>query len=169
MMIKRHALSMGVMIATAMGITFASCNNDNNDVPPPQQLRSKSYDLKGSGADKDKKVGEITVSENKDSSVNVVLTLNNGTRDITHLAYLISGSVTTPKTDTIARATFKSVGSQQKVTLLEKVTKIKVGTTEKPFRFNEAVAYEAFAKVRYSAAKDSTIAIGNFGKSVPVQ
>jgi len=166
-MFNKNTLLTGVVIATVLGITFTSCKDDDNPTPPPATPRSKSFELKGTGADKDKKVGDITVTENTDSSVNVVLNLTKNVKDATHGVYLIAGTATAPKTDTLIKGTFKGTGAAMKADLLTKVKTIKVsqaGGTQKDtaFKYNNAIEISSYLKVMNG---NDTIAIGSFGKS----
>ncbi|RFS22368.1 hypothetical protein DVR12_11175 [Chitinophaga silvatica] len=166
LMFKKHALRTGVALATVLGITFASCSKDKDDPAPPTP-RSKSFELKGTGADANKKIGEIIVSENTDSSINVVLSLTKNTKDADHLIYFIGGTTTAPKTDTLLSKSFKGNGAAQTVDLFKNVTTIKLyqpadATKDVAFKYNDAIAYSAHLKVLKGT---DTLAIGNFGKS----
>ena len=166
LMFNKHALRTGVAIATVLGITFVSCSKDNDD-PVPSTPRSKSFELKGTGADLDKKIGEIIVTENTDSSINVVLSLTKNTKDADHEIYFIGGTTTAPVTDTLLAKSFKGNGAAQTVDLFKNVKSIQLsqaGGTQKDttFKYNDAVNYSAHLKVLNGT---DTLAIGNFGKS----
>lgn len=166
-MFNKHALRTGAVIATVLGITFTSCKNDDNDTPTPPPARSKTFELKGTGADKDKKVGEIVLTENKDSSVNVVLNLTKNVKDAAHKIYLIGGTATAPSTDTFYNGGFQGTGANMKIDVFTNVVKVKVnkpGNVQKDtaFKYNNAVAIASYLKVLKAA---DTIAIGSFGKT----
>ena len=160
--IKKHALKMGAL-ALAMGITFAACSDDDNPTPAPG--RTKEYKLSKSATDATQ-VGTIVLTENQDSSVNLAITLKASAKDIKHPFYLIGGTVATPTIDTLVRDTIAGNGAEATKVIWNKVDSVIVGGTKRKFRFDDAVKINAFAKVRYSATKDSTIAIGNILKSV---
>lgn len=166
-MFNKHALQTGVALATVLAISFTSCKNDDNDTPTPPPARTKSFDLKGTGADKDTKVGNITLTENTDSSVNVVLNLTKNTKDAAHKIYLIAGTTTAPVTDTLYNGGFQGTGAALKVELFTKVKTIKVskpGSIQKDtaFKYDNALAIASHIKVLKGA---DTLAIGLFGKS----
>lgn len=166
-MFNKHALRTGAVLATVLGITFASCNNDDDDNPTPPPARSKTFDLKGTGADKDTKIGNIVLTENTDSTVNVVLNLTKNTKDAAHNIYLVGGTTTTPTTDTLYKGGFQGTGAALKVDIFTNVKTIKVsqpGGIQKDtaFKYDNAIAIASYMKVLKGA---DTLAIGSFGKS----
>lgn len=167
-MFNKHALRTGVVIATVLGITFTACKKDDNNTPTPPTPRSKSFDVLGTDA---KKVGAITVTENTDSSVNVVLNLTKNVKDTVHNVFFIGGKTGAPTTDTLLKLEAKGTGAAMNIDLFSKVKTIKLNraggvTKDTAFRFNDAVNYSAYLKVLHSKNKADTIAIGNFGKSI---
>ncbi|SFN73208.1 hypothetical protein SAMN05428949_3304 [Chitinophaga sp. YR627] len=161
--IKKHALKMGAL-ALAMGITFAACSDDD-DNPTPAPGRTKEYKLTKSATDATQ-VGTITLSENTDSSVNLAITLKASAKDIKHPFYLIGGTVAAPVTDTLTKDTLVGNGAEATKVIWNKIKTVVVNGSTRKFNFDSALKINAFAKVRYSATKDSTIAIGNILKSV---
>ncbi|MBS0026086.1 hypothetical protein ACTJJ0_06925 [Chitinophaga sp. 22321] len=166
-MFNKHTLLTGAVLATVLGITFTSCKDDDNPTPPPPTPRSKSFDLKGTGADKDTKVGNITLTENKDSTVNVVLNLTKNTKDAAHNIYLIAGTPTAATTDTLYKGGFQGTGAALKVDIFtnkNKITVFKAGgqTKDTAFKYDNALAIASYMKVLKGT---DTLAIGNFGKN----
>lgn len=166
LMFNKHALRTGAVLATVLGIAFTSCKDDN-DNPTPPVPRSKSFDLKGTGADKDTKVGNITLTENTDSTVNVVLNLTKNTKDATHNIYLVAGTPTAATTDTLYKGAFQGTGAALKVDIFTKKNKITVFkpgglTKDTAFKYDNALAIASYMKVLKGA---DTLAIGSFGKS----
>ncbi|CAL1521298.1 hypothetical protein [Chitinophaga sp. MM2321] len=170
LMFNKHALKTGVVMATVLGITFTSCSNDDNPDPVPTP-RSKSFTLKGTGADATKDVGAITVTENTDSSINVILSLTKNVKDTSHQVYFIGGTTTTPLTDTLyANEDVKGTGAAMNIELFKNVKKITLkqasgATKDTAFKFDNAVHYAAYLKVMHSKTSTDTLAIGNFGES----
>ncbi|MCW3462622.1 hypothetical protein [Chitinophaga nivalis] len=171
-MFNKHALKTGVVAAIAVGITFTACKKDDNNTPEPTPARSTSFDLLGTGADAAKKVGAITVTENKDSSVNVVLKLTKNVKDTVHHVFFIGGTFTAPTKDTLLSTTVKGTGSELTTNLFKDIKKITLrrangATKDTSFKYDDAVKFSANLKVLHSAFKadKDTIAIGNFGKS----
>lgn len=163
LMFKLNAPRVGVL-ATLLGITFAACNNDDDN--PTPNFRSKEYKLvQGAGADSSAQIGVIQLSENADSSVNLTVTLNKTTADIVHQLFLIGGNATTPTTDTIQKQEITGTGNAVTTQLWKDIDSVTVGEERRKFTYDSALAINAFAKVRYSAEKDSVIAIGNILKS----
>lgn len=166
-MFNKHTLRTGVVLATVLAVSFTSCKDDDNDTPTPPPARTKSFDLKGTGTDKDTKVGSITLTENKDSSVNVVLNLTKNTKDAAHNIYLIAGTPTAVTTDTLYKGAFQGTGAALKVDIFANVKTIKVskpGDIKKDtaFKYDNALAIASHLKVLKGA---DTLAIGLFGKN----
>jgi hypothetical protein len=165
---KNHALRTGVVLAAVLGITFTACKKDDDKTTPPTP-RSKSFDVTGTDA---KKLGAITVTENTDSSVNVVLNLLKGTvKDTVHNIYFIGGKTSAPTTDTLLLLESKGTGAAMDINLFSKVKKISLKraggvTKDTTFKYEDAINYSAYLKVLHSKSKADTIAIGNFGKSI---
>ncbi|KAA2244785.1 hypothetical protein F0L74_02075 [Chitinophaga agrisoli] len=158
---KKHTLKLGVMTAALLGIGFVACNDDDNNVP---QFRSKEYSLKGvRGADSNIVVGTVKLSENYDSTVNLVVTLNKSVNNTQQVIRLIKGSITAPATDTIKVDSVAGTGNAVTKTLLQNVREIKVGNDTISFRYDSAVNYTAFIKV--SVKQDSVTAVGNVFKA----
>lgn len=166
-MLHKHALKAGVVAATVLGIAFTACNDDNNPTPTPQ--RSKAFKLKGTGADATRDVATVTVTENRDSSVTVVLSLAKNVKDTLHQLYFIGGTKEAPVTDTLLAKEIKGAGSTQSVELFKDVKTIKLRkaagvSRDTAFRYDNAINYAAYLKVMHSRFVNDTIAIGNFGK-----
>jgi hypothetical protein len=163
LMLKKNALRVGVM-AALFGTTFVACKNNDNDNPGPTP-RSKNYDLvqgAGTAVDSAKKIGVLTLKENlQDTSVTVSIKLDKSTKDVKHILNLISGSVAVAKTDTLVKK-FEIAGTGNALTA--EITKKLLRPDQKKFSYDSAVNYASFAKVVYSATKDSIIAIGNVTK-----
>jgi len=165
-MFNKNTLLTGVVLATALGITFTSCKKDD-DAPTPPAPRSKTFDLKGTGADKDTKVGSLVLTENTDSSVNVVLNLTKNTKDAVHNVFLIGGTPVTPTKDTLYNKPFTGTGAAQAVKIFENVKSIKVSKASGPqrdtaFKYDNALAIASHIKVLKGT---DTLAIGLFGKT----
>lgn len=166
-MFNKNTLLTGVVLATVLGITFTSCKKDDDAPTPPPTPRSKTFDLKGTGADKDTKIGSLVLTENTDSSVNVVLNLTKNTKDAVHNVYLIGGTPTVPLKDTLYKGNFTGTGAVQAVKIFENVKSIKVSKESGPqrdtaFKYNNAVAIASHIKVLKG---NDTLAIGLFGKT----
>lgn len=164
-MFNKNALLSGVVVATVLGITFVSCSKDDNPTPPTP--RSQSFELKGGGADRGNKVGDITITENTDSSVNVIVNLIKNTKDADHNVYFIFGTPVTPKKDTLYNGVFKGTGNAMKIELFKNVKKVSVTKEtgvkkDTTFKYNDAIAFTSHIKILKGA---DTTAIGIFGKA----
>ncbi len=158
---KKRALKLGVMTAALLGIGFVACNDDDDNAP---QFRSKEYSLKGvAGADNNVVVGTVKLSENYDSSVNLIVTLNKSVNNTQQVIRLIKGSITAPTTDTIRVDSIAGTGNAVTKTLFQNIRKIKVGNDSVSFRYDSAINYTAFIKV--SVKQDSVTAAGNILKA----
>ncbi|SHL86893.1 hypothetical protein SAMN05444266_105287 [Chitinophaga jiangningensis] len=164
---KKRALTAGVMVATAMAVTFTACKKDDDN---PPAARTTSYDLKGVGADAAKVNGVVTLTENTDSSINLILKLNKTTKDAQQAIYLIGGTAATPTTDTLyvnTTADIKGTGAAMTVNIFKNVKTIKANTAagqkDVAFRYADVLAYAAHMKVLTGEKKD-TLAIGVVGK-----
>lgn len=168
-MLRQHALKTGVVAATVLGITFTACNRDDNPPPAPTP-RSTTFKLRGTGTDAARETGIVSVTENTDSSINVLLLLGKNKKDTVHQVYFIGGSYTAPTTDTLQALEAKGNGGALVVELFKNVKKITLkqaagATKEIPFRYEDAVTYGAHLKVNHSRFSADTLAIGNIGKS----
>ncbi|NML36382.1 hypothetical protein HHL17_04170 [Chitinophaga sp. G-6-1-13] len=168
-MLHQHALKVGVVAATVLGIAFTSCNKDDNPDPTPK-TRSTSYNLVGTGTNAARITGTVSIYENTDSSINVTLVMLTNKKDTVHQVYFLGGNYTTPTTDTLQALEAKGNGAALAVELFKNVNKITLrqaagATKEIPFRYNDAVAYIGHLKVIHSRFSKDTIGIGNFGKS----
>ncbi|RBL93280.1 hypothetical protein [Chitinophaga flava] len=169
-MLHQHALKAGAIALAVLGLAITACNKDNDDpiqLPPP---RAKSFKLLGTGTDAARQTGELTVTENTDSSINVVLVLGKNKKDTVHQVYFIGGNKTSPTTDTLQTKEAKGTGGIVIVELFKNVKKITLrqaagATKEIGFKYDDAVAYAAHLKVKHSAFSADTVAIGNFGKA----
>lgn len=163
-LLNKHALRTGVAVATVLGITFASCKKDKDDPTPPPAPRTKSFELKGTKDDKDKKVGEITLAENKDSSVNVTVTLGKNTKDANYVLHFIGGTAQAPTKDTVVAKEVKGTGAALSVEIFKNVTSIKTSKDgvkkDNNFKYNDAVKFLSHIKVLNNT---DTLAFGNFG------
>jgi hypothetical protein len=140
-----------------MGITVVACKDDDETGP---SLRSKKYNLSKSATDA-AKIGDVTVSENADSSVNLTITLDKTEKDVKHPFFVIYGTTAAPSTDTLRIDSIAGTGNAVTKVIFEKVSSVGTGDDKRKFNYDSAVALNAFAKVFYSAHKDSVIAIGN--------
>jgi len=149
------------MAAALLGITFAACNDNNdNDIP---QFRSKEYSLKGvKGADSNVVVGTVQLAENADSSVSLTVMLNKSVKGTAQVIRLISGSIAAPGTDTLKVDSVAGTGGAVSKALFRNIREIVAGNDTIPFRYDSALNYAAFVKV--SVLEDSVTAIGNILK-----
>lgn len=160
---NNHALRTGVAIATVLGITLNSCTND--DAPIPQtQPRTKTYELKGTKDNANKKVGEITLAENRDSSVNVIVTIGKNTKDANYVLHFIGGTAQAPRKDTVTTKNIKGTEGNLIIEIFKNVTSVKTSENgvkkDVPFKYNDAVKFVSHIKVLNNA---DTLAFGNFG------
>ncbi|MBC9931455.1 hypothetical protein [Chitinophaga qingshengii] len=169
-MFQRNALKLGVVAATVLGIALTACNS-KDDNPTPAPPRSATYKLRGTGTDATRQTGAVTITENSDSSVNVILTLGKHVKDTLHQVYFISGNYATPTTDTLQSAEAKGTGGSSVVTveLFKNVKTIKLrqaagASKDIAFKYNDATKLLAHIKVKHSKFSADTLAIGNFGK-----
>ncbi|NIG52607.1 hypothetical protein [Chitinophaga sp. Cy-1792] len=160
---KKRALAAGVMMATAMAVTFTACKKDDDNKPTPRQT---TFKVQGIGADKQVDKAIITLSENQDSSVTLKLQLTKSTKDAAQFIYLLGGTPDAPKTDTFFVATgdaVKGTGAAMPVPMYANVKTIKsytaTGAKDIAFRYDDVVKLAAHLKVLSGTAKD-TAAIG---------
>lgn len=148
--INSFASKLGA-VALVLGVTFAACSDDD-DVSPI--LRSKEFKLTKSATDSTR-VGTVKLSENRDSSINLTLTLNKTVKDTVNKVYVIKGTIAAPMADSLVKGATDLKGTGAAVT-------VDIWKASKTYRYDAALAnISAFAKIRFSAFKDSTIAVGN--------
>jgi hypothetical protein len=140
-------------VALVLGVTFAACSDDDDATP---SLRSKEFKLI-KGLTDSTQVGTVKLSENTDSSINLTLTLNSTVKDTVSKVYLIKGTATAPLADSLTKGDLKGTGSKVSVDIWK---------SSKAYKYDSALAnISAFAKVKFSATKDSVIAVGNILKA----
>ncbi|SFD31306.1 hypothetical protein SAMN05518672_1011576 [Chitinophaga sp. CF118] len=149
--IKNYASKLGA-VAILLGITFAACKDDD---APTLSLRSKEFKLIKSIADSTQ-IGTVKLSENADSSINLSLSLTKTVKDTVNKVYLIKGIATAALTDTLYKGELKGTGD---------ATAVEIWKNAKTIKYDSALLITAFAKVRFSATKDSVIAVGNIFKA----
>lgn len=150
--INNFASKLGA-VAIVLGVTFAACSDD--DAPSPV-LRSKEFKLIRGLADSTQ-IGNVKLSENRDSSISLTLTLSKTVKDTVNKVYLIKGTATAPLADSLFKGDLKGTGS---------AVSIDIWKSSKAYKYDSALAnISAFAKVRFSATKDSVIAVGNILKA----
>jgi hypothetical protein len=141
-------------VALLLGVTFAACSDD--DVSP--SLRSKEFKLIKTLTDSTQ-VGTVKISENRDSSINLTLTLSKTVKDTVNKVYVIKGTATAPALDSLVKGALDLKGTGSAVT-------IDIWKNSKTYKYDSALAnVSAFAKVRFSNYKDSLIAVGNVLKA----
>ncbi|HJT75110.1 MAG TPA: hypothetical protein VJ720_13845 [Chitinophaga sp.] len=158
--IKKHALKLGAL-GLVLGISFAACSDDDDPAPT---LRSKEYKLTGS-ATSTTQVGTIKLIENRDSSVDMTITINKTTASTKHPYQLLAGTVAAPTETVLLNDTITGTGNAVTKTIWKNLKTVDVNGTPRKFNYDSAIAINAFAKVKFSATKDSIIAIGNIWKS----
>ncbi|MFB6455803.1 hypothetical protein ACE38W_11065 [Chitinophaga sp. Hz27] len=165
---KKRALAAGVMMATAMAVTFTACKKDDDNTPTPRQT---TFKVKGIGADAQVDKAIVTLSENQDSSITMKLQLTKTTKDAAQFIYLIGGTPAQPATDTLfvkAGDAVKGTGAAMNIDVFTSVKTIKLntatGTKDTAFRYADVLKYAAHLKVLAGTAKD-TVAIGAVGKT----
>ncbi|SKA12770.1 hypothetical protein SAMN04488128_102970 [Chitinophaga eiseniae] len=168
-MFHQHALKTGVVAATVLGIAFTACNKDDSPPPVPEP-RNITFKLRGTGTDAARETGAVTITENTDSSINVILMLGKNKKDTVHQVYFIGGTYLVPTTDTLKAVDAKGNGGLLAVELFKNVKKVTLkqaagATKEIPFRYNDAVKYVAHLKVKHSRFSTDTLTIGNVGKA----
>ncbi len=169
-MLHQHALKAGAIALAVLGLAITACNKDNDNPVQPPAARSKTFKVYGTGTDAARETGAVTVTENTDSTINVVFVLGKNKKDTVHQVYFIGGNKTAPTTDTLQTKEVKGTGGAVSVDLFRNVKKITLrqaagATKEIGFKYDDAVAYAAHLKVRHSLFSADTIAIGNFGKA----
>jgi len=138
-------------VALVLGISFAACTNDPD---PEPYTRVAGYSLIRGVLDS-VQTGQVDIYENRDSTTSLYLSVKKTTKDTVSKVYVIKGHVATPTTDTIFKGTLTGNGGRVEIPVWKNSTTI---------RYDSAVKIEAFAKVQYSATKDSIVAIGNILK-----
>jgi hypothetical protein len=157
--IKKRALLMGAL-GLSLGITFAACSDDDDNAP---NLRRKEYKLTADTA-ATAQVGTLLLTENTDSSVNLRITLNKTVKDVKHPYQLISGTTAVPGT-VLYTDSITGTGNAVSDDIWKNLDTVTYNGSKRKFNYDSAVALNAFAVVKYSATKDSVIAIGNILKS----
>lgn len=168
-MFHKHALKTGVVAATVLGIAFTACNKDDSPPPAPEP-RNITFKLHGAGTDAARETGAVTITENTDSSINVILMLGKNKKDTIHQVYFIGGTYLAPTTDTLKAVDAKGNGGLLAVELFKNVKKVTLrqaagATKEISFKYDDAVKYIANLKVKHSRFSADTLAIGNVGKA----
>jgi hypothetical protein len=140
-------------VALVLGVTFAACSDDDDASPV---LRSKEFKLI-KGLTDSTQVGTVKLSENADSSINLTLTLNSTVKDTVNKVSLTKGTATAPEEGSLFAGDLKGTGSKVSVDIWK---------SSKTYKYDSALAnVSAYAKVKFSATKDSVIAIGNVLKA----
>jgi hypothetical protein len=160
LMLKNKAARL-MAVGLVLAVAFAACKDDDKTTP---SLRSKTFNLTVSSSSASQ-AGTVKLSENTDSSVNLTVTLTKTTSGVKSPLYLIGGTVAAPLTDTLMIDTIAGTGNAVTQTLWNKIKTVTVNGQQRKFNYDSAMALPAFAKISYSATKDSVVAIGNILKS----
>jgi hypothetical protein len=139
-------------VALVMGVTFAACTDDPQ---PDPNLQMEKYSLIR-GLTDSVQVGTVEVHQHSDSTVSMYLGLTKTSKDTVSRVYVIKGKAALPTTDTIYKGTFSGSGTG---------IQISIWSHKDNLRYDSLIKTEAFAKVVYSATKDSVAAIGNIFKT----
>lgn len=158
--IKKHALKLGAL-GLVLGISFAACSDDDDPAPV---LRSKEYKLTRNDTSTTQ-VGTIKLTENTDSSVNLTITLTTSKSGTKHPYQLIAGTVAAPLADVLLSDTLTGTGGAVSKNIWKNLDSVSYGNQKRKFTYDSALLIRAFARVKFSAEKDSVIAIGNILKS----
>jgi hypothetical protein len=126
-------------------------------------LRSKEYPLNAvgtSGVD-----GEIVISENADSSFNVLVTLGKTVKDTVHVLHIHNGSISNPGSIAVALSPVTGTGdSAQSITSNISEIQLPDSTTQKA-TYDDIIGFAGYVDVHYSAFKsDSLIAAAPIGQ-----
>jgi hypothetical protein len=125
------------------------------------ELRSKEYPLtevNGSGVG-----GSIVISENADSTFNVLVKLNNSVQDTVHVLHIHNGSIDSPGSIAIPLAAITGTGGavQSQTTNISEIV-LPDNRTE-PVTYDDMLGFEGYVDVHFSAQTDSLIAQGTIG------
>jgi len=152
------------MVPVALvGVLLFSCTKEKSHEGGSMELRSKEYPLNAVGASGVN--GQIVISENADSSFNVLVALSKTVKDTVHVLHIHNGSISNP--GSIAVALSPVTGSGDSATsITSNVSEIVLpdNSTQKT-TYDDMLGFAGYVDVHYSAAKsDSLIAEGTIGQ-----
>lgn len=156
-----HARSL--VIASAFLLFILSACEKSEENPDPT-LGSKEYvlnEVNGSGAG-----GKITITENADSSFNVIVNVNNSVKDTVHILHIHNGSISSPGNIAIPLTPFTGTGAaaESRTMNIKQATLADSSTVN--LTYNGILNYTGYLNVHYSASRvDSLIAQGNIGSN----
>jgi hypothetical protein len=156
-------VSLLMMTIVLLSIIGSACSKEKSfeNGDGSGQLRSMQYPLNevnGSGVD-----GSIVITENADSSFNVLVNLNNSVQDTVHVLHIHNGSISNPGIIAVPLAAVTGNGGavQSQTNNISEV--LLPDNTKEPVTYDDILGFEGFVEVHFSAQTDSVIAQGTIG------
>jgi hypothetical protein len=159
-MFRSLLLVMGLALFTGC---LYSCSKEKSfeNGGDPSSLRSKEYALNevgGSGVS-----GSIVISENNDSSFNILVSVNNSVQDTVHLVHLHNGS---PGSGGNVALTLESITGTGGATQSETTNISEIELSDRSIEkmtYDDIIKFTGYVDVHYSVNNDSLIAEGAIG------
>jgi hypothetical protein len=151
-----------VTIALSATVLFFACKKD--DTTSPGQPRSKEYAL--GPVDSSGVTGKVIITENMDSSFNVLVALDKSVKDTIHIVQLRNGSISSQGGLALPLNSITGTGAAASSTT-SNIKQVVLGdSTVKTMTYDSITAFNGYVNVYYSAAKmDSLIAHTNIGNN----
>jgi hypothetical protein len=150
-----------LMMPVALVSVF-SCTKEKSYEGGGVELRSKEYPLNAVGASGVN--GQIVISENADSTFNVLVTLSKTVKDTVHVLHIHNGSTTSPGSIAVQLSPVTGTGDSA-TSLTSNIGEITLPdhSTQKA-TYDDMMGFAGYVDVHYSQAKsDSLIAEGAIG------
>lgn len=156
-------VSLFVMLAALLVVCFFSCAKEKSfENKDATSLRSREYPLNevgGSGV-----LGSIVISENSDSSFNVLVSVTKSVQDTVHVVHIHKGAVGSGGTVAVNLTPITGTGgaTESETTNISEIV-LPDNTTEK-INYDGIMNFTGYVDVHYSALKsDSLLAEGAIG------
>lgn len=152
-----------LMTLLLLGIVVSNCSKEKSFEKGngSNGLRSTEYTLgsvNGSGVD-----GRILISENADSSFNVLVNLNSSVPDTVHVLHIHNGSPDSPGTIAVALSSVKGTDGAVE-SLTSNIREVLLpDNTMQPMTYEGILGFTGYVDVHFSAQTDSLIAQGKIG------
>ncbi|WP_109695416.1 hypothetical protein [Chitinophaga deserti] len=154
----------GMAAAAIISTTFAACSKDD---APKKVYRYQTLDLKDNNNTNN---GFITIAETSDSTFNIFMQINKSVMDRQYKFVVFRGNTASAPTDTLIKvgSILSETTGAPVLAKLHAIKEIKVdATTSRKFNYDSIINVLAFARISTpgSLGQDSTLALGNIGKS----
>ncbi len=151
-----------IAIAFSSTLLLFACKKD--DTSSSVQPRSKEYAL--TPVDSSGVTGKVIITENTDSSFNVLVALDKSVKDTMHIVELRNGSITSQGGPSLSLNSISGTGAAASSTT-SNIKQLKLGdNTLKTMTYDSIIAFNGYVNVYYSASRlDSVITHTNIGNN----